>query len=247
MITGLLVLSCAPHQEPRFLLPVIVPLVFLFGRQVVGLDKGGNKTNKRLAIPKTILSSPVFWDIFNSILYTFFGWLHQGGLIDSLLHLGSDDQSQRVAIYYKTYIPPTFLTRRRLSIERNEGTCKVNEEETCRDDFEDQNEVIILDLQGEESSVLLDAIRQWMPCPSADDINEKANFNNVGGNFLHLYSPPAAMLPLLREQNWEEYTITSTTKDYHPHISTEDWPVIDGSISQFMGQLRLSQYSVSCH
>ena len=81
ILSGLIVLSCAPHQEPRFLLPSIVPLAFLHGRQVVGSGDYG------VAFPKRALSSSGLWIMFNLILYIFFGWLHQGGLLHSLLHL----------------------------------------------------------------------------------------------------------------------------------------------------------------
>ena len=260
ILSGLIVLSCAPHQEPRFLLPSIVPLAFLHGRQVVGSGDYG------VAFPKRALSSSGLWIMFNLILYIFFGWLHQGGLLDSLLHLNdskghytieSGDQASRVTIYYKTYMPTTFLTNGSpITAKRNENTCQVNDdntEETCFNDLQYTTDVII-DLQGLDSSVLLGELRKWIPCQGRDTGDRDA-FNNISdnnGGFLQLISPPTIIQALVEEQDessptmkWKEYSFLST-KGYHAHISTEDWPVFDGSVTNFLGQLKLDLYRVSC-
>ncbi|EED86416.1 hypothetical protein THAPSDRAFT_bd686, partial [Thalassiosira pseudonana CCMP1335] len=94
-LSGLFLLSCAPHQEPRFILPCLVPLVQLYGKDaVVALFLGP------------------FWVVFNLILYIFFGWLHQGGLVNSLFEMPrptNESRTARVYVYYKTYMPPSFL------------------------------------------------------------------------------------------------------------------------------------------
>jgi len=247
IIWGLLVLSCAPHQEPRFLLPVIVPLVFLHGQNMS--VKQIRSTEKRLVvILKRIIRSPLLWVVFNLILYVFFGWLHQGGLIDSLLHSSSDnDQLPSVSIYYKTYMPPTFLTRRG-SIARSErDSCQANdidsvtEERACMTADSQPHQTTILDHQGSELSVLLEVLRNILPCTNEEDTEE----------FIHLISPPAVVLQLVesrsetstRGMKWEEYSIIFT-RDYNAHISTEDWPTLDES---FLHQLKLDVYTVSCN
>ena len=269
IFSGLLVLSCAPHQEPRFLLPSIVPLAFLHGHKVMGTGEIESGTNCRVAFLKWVLSSSGLWIMFNLILYIFFGWLHQGGLIDSLLHLNdsescykmeSDDQTSRITIYYKTYMPPTFLMNgRSITAKRNENNRQRNYEdhakETCFDDLQYTTDVI-LDLQGSESSVLLVALRKWLPCQGHDvggrDDVVNNNFSHIKGGFLQLVSPPTIIQSLMKEQDeslttmkWEEYSILPA-RDYHAHISTEDWPLFDGSMKNFLGQLKLDLYSVSC-
>eukprot|EP00571_Detonula_confervacea_P005939 CAMPEP_0172332238 /NCGR_PEP_ID=MMETSP1058-20130122/62333_1 /TAXON_ID=83371 /ORGANISM="Detonula confervacea, Strain CCMP 353" /LENGTH=275 /DNA_ID=CAMNT_0013049517 /DNA_START=1256 /DNA_END=2080 /DNA_ORIENTATION=+ len=221
ILSGLLVLSCAPHQEPRFLLPSIVPLVFLYGRKVIGggeLKNGTDSVAIKRKQSKLVLPLLVFWIIFNLILYTFFGWLHQGGLLPSLLHLENSGsilprnepaaRSPRAFIYYKTYMPPTFLTRGGGSHTiPKEGTCKASggdyAEETCLDDSQHQTSVI-LDLQGADSSVLLEVLRKWLPCPQTRDHDRDTGAGKLyraDDRFLQLVSPPSVMLPLLEEQN----------------------------------------------
>lgn len=255
ILSGLLVLSCAPHQEPRFILPSIVPLVFLYGRKVVGTDELESITRSVSAKkkqPKVVLTLLVFWIAFNLILYIFFGWLHQGGLLSSLLHLerpsillknDSHDRSIR-AIFYKTYMPPTFLTRGGPHTIRKGGTCGASDGEM--DDLQNQVEVII-DLQGEDSSVLLEVIRELLPCPTGKPSS------SADDTFLHLVSPPAVILPLLEEQNepssaamkLKEYSVV-LFRNHYGHISTEDWPAFDGSMKKFLDKLKLDVYTVSC-
>lgn len=249
IVSGLLVLSCAPHQEPRFLLPVIVPLVFLYGQNVAsGVKESGSTKNSLVIILKRIISSPLFWVFFNLILYVFFGWLQQGGLIDSLLHKSSNnvhDQPPLVSIYYKTYMPPTFLTRRESIAKSKQDICQARDIDSVTEEGKicmatdlQSHQTTILDLQGSQPSVLLEVLRNIIPCTSE------------GEGHIHLISPPAVVLQLIESRNeistgmkWEEYSIMFT-RDYNAHISTEDWPAFDDS---FLQQLKLDVYTVTCN
>ena len=99
-----LILSFIPHQEPRFIMPVLLPMVMLFSSEVVDLK----------------YSSTIFmsWSIWNVIGYIFFGILHQGGVLPSLLHLNKvinqkvESSTQLYChhvVYFHTYMPPTHL------------------------------------------------------------------------------------------------------------------------------------------
>ena len=235
IIFGLLVLSCAPHQEPRFILPCIVPMVFLYGRNVVGMENAHSKPKKRAILTAV-------WVVFNFILYIFFGWLHQGGLTSSLLHLplpvNPYERSQETVIYYKTYMPPTFLTRGRSPENMAEGSaCIANEERrrvSAKGDIAlacDNNQ-IILDLQGREAAVLLDVLHERLPC---DQQKEES--------ILLVTSVPVMIS--LAEKKWTEYKFLSV-HGHRTHVSTEDWPLFNGSFKSFFDQMELVTYRISC-
>lgn len=65
--TSLAALSWFPHQEPRFILPIIVPLLILFGSHFFG----SNYNIRNLMI----------WILFNVLGIIFFGFMHQGKVI----------------------------------------------------------------------------------------------------------------------------------------------------------------------
>lgn len=235
ILLGLLVLSCAPHQEPRFLLPCIVPLVFLHGRDVVGTNSKQSSSSKTARF--TLIGVCV---AFNFILYLFFGWLHQGGMVPSLLNLPStaevydEGSPPETVIYYKTYMPPTFLTRGRV-IGNNIEERNTNQGVIVTDDGDIsvacENQIII-DLQGREMEVLLEVFHERLPC---NEITDKSL----------LMVTPAAVMATIAEKGWNEYTFMSV-HGHGTHVSTEDWPVFHGAVGSFVSQLELVTYEVSC-
>ncbi|KAK9727564.1 alpha 1,2 mannosyltransferase [Basidiobolus ranarum] len=120
---GIAVLSIMPHQEPRFLLPIFFPVIFILSDKYKQMSKG-------------------FWSLF--ILFNIsglliFGILHQGGIIPVISHIqheikksvfcslyeehlhcqhssplhGNEVDTQfklrTNVIFYKTYMPPQHL------------------------------------------------------------------------------------------------------------------------------------------
>ena len=98
------ILSLVPHQEPRFIMPVLVPMVLLFSSKIAG-----SKTSSSLLLS---------WSIWNVIGCIFFGILHQAGIVPSLyflhksinekVHVLTESYCHHV-VYFHTYMPPTHL------------------------------------------------------------------------------------------------------------------------------------------
>ncbi|KAL1529925.1 hypothetical protein AB1Y20_000853 [Prymnesium parvum] len=104
-------LSLVPHQEPRFLLPLMVPIVLLYGWRIRG----------RRAI--------LLWITWNVAGVLVFGFLHQAGLLPALAYLrmaaglrthpsvlpasasshAFTRRTPAIAIFFHTYMPPPFL------------------------------------------------------------------------------------------------------------------------------------------
>ncbi|OQS06694.1 GPI mannosyltransferase 4 [Thraustotheca clavata] len=94
-------LSLAPHQEARFLLPVVFPLVLATGSNV--------------AASKWLTA---LWFVFNGVMVLWFGILHQGGLIPMLLSASNALPSPyctnvsldnvHTMLISGTYMPPRF-------------------------------------------------------------------------------------------------------------------------------------------
>lgn len=78
-LTSIILLSFIPHQEFRFLLPLIVPLVYAFAFNIYA-------SNKLLSL----------WFIINLILIYFYTSIHQSGVIRASLDLGPILKSQQL-------------------------------------------------------------------------------------------------------------------------------------------------------
>ena len=99
-IIALALLSIFPHQEPRFLIPLTVPIVLM----------NAHKLRWKCGNTKPFL---VLWYIFNISTTIFFGLVHQGGVTPMVKFIGRDLQLHQSTyeanfIWSNTYMPPTF-------------------------------------------------------------------------------------------------------------------------------------------
>lgn len=114
----LLTLSLTPHQEPRFLLPLLVPLVLLLGPFLL----------RRQGLSAKILRS--FWYAGNAVCVLFFGFFHQGGIYETQHWLHRHVHHERARgththlLYFHTYMPPMSLLAvpHRASVDFVNGT-----------------------------------------------------------------------------------------------------------------------------
>ncbi|KAI4260251.1 MAG: hypothetical protein LQ352_000373 [Teloschistes flavicans] len=94
-----ILLSLIPHQEPRFLLPV-VPLLL-----------------SSVRLPSSAASKRYWfgtWIVFNAVLGVLMGVYHQGGVVPAQLWLGQQQQQERgtgvmEVFWWRTYSPPMWL------------------------------------------------------------------------------------------------------------------------------------------
>ncbi|XP_077491174.1 phosphatidylinositol glycan anchor biosynthesis class Z [Amblyomma americanum] len=96
VLLAICTLSFFKHQEPRFLVPLLVPVVLLAQRYF----------STRLA---------AVWTVANIACLLFFGFFHQGGLVPCLLRLQhrialhSQDNENATVMFAHTYMPPRHL------------------------------------------------------------------------------------------------------------------------------------------
>ncbi|XP_074657745.1 GPI alpha-1,2-mannosyltransferase 4-like [Tubulanus polymorphus] len=94
-------LSAFPHQEPRFVVPLIAPVLLLIGQR------------RFAGIPWTIVGAT--WLVFNLTAFLVYALFHQAGLYPCLSylqrHLRSEASTQTDyhVVFYHTYMPPLHL------------------------------------------------------------------------------------------------------------------------------------------
>lgn len=94
LLLPLAALSCAPHQEARFLLPLLLPAAALYGAPL----------GRRRALVALHLA-------FHLAAAAFFGGVHQAGLARLLPHVGRMPAA-RTTFFAYTYMPPGALLGR---------------------------------------------------------------------------------------------------------------------------------------
>ncbi|XP_050729955.1 GPI mannosyltransferase 4-like isoform X2 [Eriocheir sinensis] len=112
-ITPVLVLSLMPHQEARFLLPTLPPLVLLHSDDVLIL------TARRIRPVRHFLF--LAWHVWNILCVAFFGFLHQGGVTKAVTQvhhhaLQRPPLTDSHVLFSAMYTPPTFMLARRLPV-----------------------------------------------------------------------------------------------------------------------------------
>ena len=238
VIFGLLILSCAPHQEPRFLLPFIVPLTLLHACDVLRGD--WKKTNIFL------------WVIINVLSLVFFGGMHQAGIVPSVLSLPNIIQDSyetpSSVFYYRTYMVPTFLLREiqndlKGSSQTSEVSCLANsDKQNCIIDtvFSEDNQVSsftnvcndinIIDMHGTDISMLKARFNDVLDCQNNSNL------------LLYLISPPEAIGDIcvgskefICDELWHSF-----------QISTEDIPFWSGDARLFLSLMKVVLFRVQC-
>ncbi|KAN0062498.1 alpha 1,2 mannosyltransferase [Thecaphora frezii] len=93
-------LSISPHQEPRFLLPLVVPSTLLVARLLGGAG-GFSARSKRVVL---------LLFLFQHVLqFLFFGFLHQAGIVSLLLHFPPSASSHPTPDPVEIYAGKTFM------------------------------------------------------------------------------------------------------------------------------------------
>ncbi|RLV95930.1 GPI mannosyltransferase 4 [Spathaspora sp. JA1] len=91
LISGIFFLSIVPHQELRFLIPILPLSCCCFD------------LTSRVVRPWMMN----VWYLFNAFMAILLGVFHQGGIIPALSYLGQQEDS--IQIWWRTYSPPSWL------------------------------------------------------------------------------------------------------------------------------------------
>lgn len=117
-----ILLSIFPHQEPRFLIPVIFPLVYLhssgileeYESALVKMNEAGNSDNlNRNKLYKDTNSMFKLWLIVNAAFVLFYGFVHQAGVLPAVSYLSNELKERPNTVFHvftsHTYAFPESL------------------------------------------------------------------------------------------------------------------------------------------
>ncbi|XP_069977266.1 GPI mannosyltransferase 4 [Penaeus vannamei] len=112
-IFPVMALSLIPHQEPRFLLPTLIPLVILHADDIFLYSPSRRRLTKHFIF--------AMWHVWNIFCVIVFGFLHQGGVTKTMFKvhehiLERPAHTNMHIVFSNMYTPPTFLLLRRVNV-----------------------------------------------------------------------------------------------------------------------------------
>ena len=202
VLLPLAVLSLVPHQEPRFLAPMIIPLCVLSVRARSGT------VSSRVRNPKVGRGVGAFWVAFNILMAVVFGILHQGGVVRSARSLASSNfpfaQTSSVnAVFWKTYMPPQSVLAQPLDAVR----------------------VKITDIGGADAVTALTRLAALAAPPSAEDVaDDPSCAAKIKDTVTVIVAPPSAMGELRHVAYAAGLDFAPAAARFGPHVSFDHLP-----------------------
>lgn len=122
-VTPLVSLSLFQHQEPRFLIPLIIPLIYLHGPTLLPeiQDVLVEAPKIQLVQPKNKKHSYALlkvWFVVNTLLMIFYGFIHQGGVYYATEYISQNLRATPLTTEFHIVtshlysIPQSFLLQR---------------------------------------------------------------------------------------------------------------------------------------
>lgn len=204
VIVPIAVLSYFPHQEPRFLIPVTLPLIYLYADVV--------------ASKKFLLR---LWWALNAISVLFFGFIHQAGLVPLALYMNNQLKTQiRQPLHLVTShvysFPISLLMQRNTQKLYGKGSSKYILPKT-----------FVLYEMGSSQSTPAILKRLNVIHHVQDRKNNSVQKNRNDGFMMYLAIPVSKEMELFKYIN--ETTVNLSVEkitSFYPHISTEAMPDI---------------------
>ncbi|XP_015524775.1 GPI mannosyltransferase 4 [Neodiprion lecontei] len=227
-ILPILMLSVFPHQEPRFLIPVTLPLIFLHSQRIrhvstVESVSSSNSDESKLAFRRNKNSTNkvlVVWYVVNIVLTFFYGFLHQGGVLPLVSHLAAELKAKPHATNVHLFTSHIYSIPTALLQLRNTRKTYVTREQRKYKLAKDFH----LYEQGSEN---VEQIYQNI----VDKIQEcEKKLRTKKQPYRLYYALPATFLDeftRFRLTNQPQVFLLKTVKTFRPHISIEKLPVLD--------------------
>lgn len=226
-------LSIFPHQEPRFIIPVLLPLVYLFSHVIeeylydvnIIVDNNGKVEsikikNKDQLENKSWLKT--IWYSSNIFLALFYGFIHQGGLIPLTSHLYKELRSKPELTHVHflsshSYSLPTGLLHLRNT--KRTYSSNLGFKYKLTKDFH-MNELGSMDAPSMHKQILL----------TLKSCEKKLKIKKVPYRIYYAlpFSFYNEFIDYALQNDTQVFTISSI-KEFYPHISTEKLPTFNVS------------------
>ncbi|XP_077291612.1 phosphatidylinositol glycan anchor biosynthesis class Z [Arctopsyche grandis] len=223
VITPVALLSLFPHQEPRFLTPILLPVVYLYAKhiQLIPSDSEWNKRLKKFAF--------AVWCVCNVLLSLFFGFIHQGGVYSTANHIHNEVNSR----FFSVHVITSHMYDIPQSLFLAEDAAKVHLNRDTGQRYKVAKRVFLYELGSKSlTNVVSETAKVW----KIGDLKKRT----AGQEFRTYLIIPNSLKQDLNAA-WFNANVTSLEliedAHFYPHISTEAPPHFPSADDQFCDNL----------
>lgn len=255
LITPIAILSLFPHQEPRFIIPVLFPLVFLYAPElsqvpnqdiVSRFDNDENDNNSKPCGPTSSKRHAsksrklLFWYVSNFWLTLFYGFAHQGGIFPLTSHVAAELKAKPDLVHLHLYTSYSYPMPTALLHLRN--THRVYHDSVNKRKYKLVQDFYLYE-QGSKPlpQVLEDIAKKIHDCERTFTIKKIP--------YRLYYALPASALAEFTElsHNRSHLFDFRAVKTFYPHVSVERMPSLHSLESlQNLFSLQVDSISSSC-
>jgi phosphatidylinositol glycan class Z len=238
----LALLSIFPHQEPRFLIPLIIPLVYLYSSMILP-----ESDNVLIKLENTMIKKPKnkvtkasnlymkLWLVINAILVIFYGFLHQGGVYQAANFLSKDMKFESPRTEY--YIVTSHIYSLPESLLLQKSSEKLHHTKITK--YAISKRYFLYEEGSSDLDVLVKDIHKIFK--RLEDYNKNYKTKKRYKFFLIIPSSLEDQLIYTETDGFKFKKVRS----FYPHISTEAFPELAQDLFYFYSNLKLQEIHTS--
>lgn len=244
VVAPIAVLSLFPHQEPRFIIPVLFPLVFLYApelSQVPCLDIVQRRFSDNNVTPKKRNNKPkklMFWYVSNFLLTFFYAFVHQGGILPLTSHIAAELKAKPHITHVHLYTSYSYSIPTALLQLRN--THKVYRSSDSNYKYKLKQDFYLYEQGSKPVSLVFDSIARRIR-----DCENKYVFKKIPYR-LYYALPASAMSEFVELSDNRSHPFKfHVTRTFYPHVSVERLPSLQsfGILQDFLNFQSYSTFS----
>lgn len=220
------ILSLFPHQEPRFIIPTLFPLVFLYAPiignniKITNITSNNNTATYVYQRDKNSINKLQYlWWFFNFIMLCFYGFIHQGGIYQLTNHLVKELKAKpeltHVHLFTSyTYSIPTAL----LQLRNTKKTYYTSDKRR----YKLKQDFFLYEQGDKNTSVVFNSIVKKLNECELKYEKQKIPYRlyyAIPVNYFHEFME-YAFINSTKKLNYQ------TTNVFYPHVSIEKLPSI---------------------
>ncbi|XP_012278705.1 GPI mannosyltransferase 4 [Orussus abietinus] len=235
-IVPIAMLSIFPHQEPRFIVPVILPIIFLYSSKLSEsqatdiIHASCENSQRKSAFQSSSIKLgklQVVWCLSNVILTLFYGFFHQGGVLPLTSHFANELRAKphltHVHLYTSyTYSIPTALLQLRNTRKTYMSSAKHKYQLTKDFYLYEEGSKNVVEVQDSIAYKLQEC---------------EERFKTMKLPYRLYYAIPATLLAefaAYNTRNNSQFLNYRVVKTFYPHVTTEKLPLIFNNEFSFL-------------